>query len=287
MVDVALGCRDVASGRVLTAAVAGLDRSAQLAGERPLLGHAEHGGRTVEQDGLDHRVIEPVRKIAGCDNRATSELAQVPNGFVADVRDEQRLRTAAVGRCGGGTGSHLDQGRGPALGAASLCNRSLVGEIQQVFETVEFVEEHLATHRVEYTADHHGAVERGRRMQLRAGTTVCIALLGVVTGTICVGTAAPVVDRTHGVVPDHRPARRHQHCLVTRKQFPAVGTVRSGKQIDVIRGQRTAGDRCRRQRHLPQATRPAQHLARRALRHPRLHGKTRRSGQRTVQPPHT
>ena len=103
-------------------AVADLDGSVERTGEEPASGaDVDHAGRGVEHDAFDVGVGEPPRGGAGRDHRAVEQLEQrAGEGLVADEHVEQRSGAASVGGGGAGSGGHLDEGVGPALGGRAV-----------------------------------------------------------------------------------------------------------------------------------------------------------------------
>jgi hypothetical protein len=92
VVDVAVVGRFVTAGGVLAVAVTDLDGPAQRAGEAATAGHSDDPVGPVEHDPFDVGLRQPLHDLAGSDDGAVGQLAQVSERGLADEDGDQWAR---------------------------------------------------------------------------------------------------------------------------------------------------------------------------------------------------
>ena len=127
--------------------------------KRALWGDADGGERVGEQHGLQQRSVHVRDQMAGVDDGAVGQLAEVGEAVVTQHDGEQRGWAPRALRGGGGAGGHLDQRRGASLRRRTGHTGGLISQVQLTHEAVELGEEGGAAERVEVPVEADDAVQ--------------------------------------------------------------------------------------------------------------------------------
>ena len=242
VVDVAVVDGLVAAGGVLAVAVAGLDGAAECAGEGALRRGADRAGRGVEDEGADVDGVEVRDDLAGSDNGAVGEFAEL--GELVDAADD--LQQDPCGPAGGvamarraistrarARSSARDLSGCCLASSSAMVSRALVTMAPPIGSSCPSIGDEVA--------------DRGQ-CQRRGGDG-----FGAVVAGLGVGAVAPVGQDLVELGEAHRT-------WLVRRGTPRRGrtTPRGrrvpGEDVDVVGGQVTGGERCsggRHRRHRP------------------------------------